>query len=298
MPSNISFNPYVTTNAPGTFSIQSEGFVQGVALDDPAVRFYLAGGPLSVAESLPMWGGVAIYENIPVSTANASTGSTVGRATTITGGSYPIAGFSVLNQAAAWVTSPQSECPSAGAGTTVPYYRLGSQARIALAIDPSLVTLDGGATNQAVTWDLNNQRLAAVSTGTTIGITSVTSSYSASTGLYTFAVVASGATPVGAVGDAFNLSGITGTGANYVNGNQVVTSFTSSTVFSFQVAAASGAIATGALTGTIVLNTAPATALPVKILKINIGGSKIVVYDAVNNLVHWNNSGSTAICLI
>ncbi|MCR3916709.1 hypothetical protein, partial [Klebsiella variicola] len=86
---------------------------------------------------------------------------------------------------------------------------------------------------------------------------------------YTFVVVMAVATPAGAVGDAVNFSGVTGTGANYVNGNQVITSFTDSQHFSFQVAAASGAIATGSLSGTIVLNTQSATALSVKILKIN-----------------------------
>src|ERR1700761_8222273 len=111
MPSNMSFNPIVTTNVQGSFSVQSEGFVQGVALDDPVVRFYLAGGPLSASETLPMWGGVAITESIPASTANATVGSTISRATAITGGSNPLSGFSVLNQATAWVTSPQSECP-------------------------------------------------------------------------------------------------------------------------------------------------------------------------------------------
>jgi hypothetical protein len=296
MPSNFSYNPFTTTNALGSFSIQSEGFVQGVALDDTAVRFYLSGGPLAATETLPMWGGVAISEFIPASTANASVGSTIARATAVTGGSNPISGFSVINQATAWVTSPQSESPSAGVGMTIPFYRLGSQARIALAMSPSLVSLDGGLTSQQVSWDFGAQALTPyTSGGAPISITSVTSSYA--NGVYTFAVVAAAATPVGAVGDRFTLAGITGTGAAYVNGPQTVTAFTSNTSFSFQVTAPSGAIATGALSGTITLIT-DGTVLPVKILKINIGNSKVVTYDAVNNLVHWTNNGSTAICLI
>ena len=295
MPSNISWNPLVTTNAAGSFSTQSEGFAQGVALDDPAVRFYLAGGPLATTEPLPMWGGVAISEFIPASTANASVGSTIARATAVTGGSNPISGFSVFNQAANWVTSPQSECPSAGAGMTISYYRLGSQARIALAISPSLISLDGGLTTQAVSWDFGAQALTAVGGGASVSITSITSSYS--NGVYTFVVVAGAATTVGAVGDRITFSGVTGTGAAYVNGPQTVTSYTSNTSFSFQVTAPSGNIATGALGGTIIA-VQDTTALPVKILKLNIGNSKVVTYDAVNNLVHWTNNGSTAICLI
>jgi hypothetical protein len=292
MAANISFQPFATTNAAGSFSIQSDGYVQGVALDDPAIRFALSGGPLAATESLPMWGGVGIFENIPTSTQNSSVGSNIGRATSLTN----LTGFSVLNQATAWVTSPQSECPSAGVGTTVPFYRLGSGARIALAIDPSMVTLDGGLITQQVSWDFNNQRLQPFDAATaTYSLTSITSSFA--NGVYTFAVVGAVATPVGAVGDAINISGVTGTGASLVNGNQIVTAFTDNQHFSFQVTAASGAIATGALGGTLLLNYGTG-ALSVKILKLNIGNSKIVTYDAVNNLVHWTNNGSTAIALI
>lgn len=293
MPANFSYQPFATTNVQNSFSVESDGYVQGVALDDPSVRNYLAGGPLASTESLPMWGGVALQEFLPVTGTNTSMSGVVARATAIAN----ITGFSVFNQATAWVTSPTSECPSGSAGVTVPFYRLGSGARIALAIDPSLPPLlNGGAINQQVSWDFNNSRLQAYDASTaTVTATSVTSSYS--NGVYTFAVVMSAATVVGAVGDAINISGVTGTGAALVNGNQIVTAFTDNQHFSFQVTAASGAIATGALSGTIVLNFGTG-ALPVKLLKINIGNSKIVKYDAVNNLVHWANNGSTAIALI
>ena len=36
---NLSLNPMATTNAAGSFGVQSDGFIQGVALDDPANRF-------------------------------------------------------------------------------------------------------------------------------------------------------------------------------------------------------------------------------------------------------------------
>jgi hypothetical protein len=282
MSANISFQPFQTSNVLGSFSISSEGFNQGVALDDPAVRFALAGGPLAASETLPMWGGVGISESIPASTANAAIGSSIGRATS--------------NQASAWVTSPQSECPSAGVGTTVPYYRFGSGARIALAIDPSLISLDGGLITQSVAWDFNNQRLAPVGTGV-YTLTSIVGTYNAATGLWTMQVTAAAPTLVGAVGDAINISGVTGTGAGLVNGNQVVTQFTSNESFQFQIAAASGAI--GTLAGTQVLNTTSvALGNNFRILKLNVGNSKIVSYDAVNNLVHWTNNGSTAIALI
>lgn len=36
---NLSLNPMATTNALGSFGVQSDGYIQGVALDDPANRF-------------------------------------------------------------------------------------------------------------------------------------------------------------------------------------------------------------------------------------------------------------------
>lgn len=291
MGSNISFNPLLTTNALGSFSTQSDGYVQGVALDDPAVRFALAGGVLAIAETLPMWGGVAISESIPTG-GDTATGSSIARASAIAN----LTGFSVFNQAHNWVTSPQSECPSASGGMMVPFYRLGSGARIAVAVDPSLVSLDGGLINAQVSWDFDNQRLQAYDAATaTVSVTSITSSYAA--GVYTFVVVCAAASLVGAVGDAINVSGVTGTGAALVNGNQVVTAFTDNQNFTFKVNAASGAIATGALTGTIVLNQGIG-ALPVKVLSINAANSKTVQYDAVNGFVHWLPNQACAIIQI
>jgi hypothetical protein len=291
---NPPFYPFATSNAAGSFSVQSEGYVQGTMLDDPAIRNSLAGGTLASTETYPMWGGVAISEYIPGSTTDGTTGGTIGRATS----NANITGFSVFNQAYNWIITPQSPAPSAGLGMGIPFFRLGSGARIAVAMDNSLASLGGNIVTQPVSWDINNQCLQPYDASTaTYSLTSITSSYSASTGLYTFAVVAAVATLVGAVGDNINIGGVTGTGAALVNGDQVVTSFTDNQHFSFQVAAASAAIATGALTGTLVLN-AGTGALNVRVINFNIGNSKIVTYNAVTGAVGYNGTGSAAIILI
>lgn len=290
---NTPFYPYATTNAAGSFSAQSAGYIAGTAYNDPAVRFALAGGTLASTETLPMWGGVAISENVPLSTVDGTTGGTIGRATASTN----ITGFSVFDQAYSWVSSPQSTVPTAGAaGMTVPFYRLGSGARIAVAMDPSLVSLGGGLITQQVSWDINNQCLQAYDASTaTYSVTSATSSFAS--GVYTIAIVMAAASPVAGVGDFINISGVTGTGAALVNGNQVVSAFTDNQHFSIQITAASGAIATGALTGTIVLNYGTG-ALSVKVLSFNVGNSKIVSYNAATGAANWNGSGSAAIILL
>lgn len=292
MANSISLQPMQTTNGLGSFFIQSEGLMQGTIFDDPAVRFYLSTGSLASTETLPMWGGVAITENIS-STVPPTLGGSIARASTVAN----ITGFSTYNQATSWIVTPQSEAPSASGGMTIPFFRLGSQARLAVACDPSLAaTLQSGAINQQVSWDFNNQRLQAYDAATaTISVTSLTAAYAS--GIWTFAVVAAAPTLVGAVGDAINISGVTGTGASLINGNQIVTSFTSNTSFSFQIAGTSGTFTAGAQAGTIVLNQGVG-ALNVKVLEVQVGNSKIVSYDAVNNLVHWNNTGTCAVILL
>src|SRR6185312_14501318 len=101
MVANISYNPYQTTNAGGSFQIDSTGYIQGVMLDDPAVRFALAGGMLATSETIPMWGGVGISEVIPGAsgTPNSALGGLITRATTLTASAAgQLTGFSVFNQ--------------------------------------------------------------------------------------------------------------------------------------------------------------------------------------------------------
>jgi len=202
----------------------------------------------------------------------------------------------VLNQAYGMTTSPQSPVPMAGSYQSVNYVRLGSSSRVVVAIDPSLVSLETGSIAQQVSWDFKNQRLQPYDASTaTVSVTSITSSYS--NGVYTFVVVAAAATVVGAVGDAINVSGVTGTGAGLVNGNQIVTAFTDNQNFSFQVTAASGAIATGALSGTIILNEGTG-ALNVQIIDVKIGNCMTVNYNATTGFATWNYNGSAAVILI
>jgi len=300
MVTNITFNPILTTTGYGSFGVTWEGLIQGEALDAPNIRNQLAGGTLATTETLPMWGGVAITELVPgVSTGPVvSLGSVIGRATTVTttatGG---LNGFSVFDQNYASMSSPQSPVPLIPSGVQVNYYRLGSNARIAVACSPSLVSLEGALITQQVSWDFNNQVLQPYEGTVTYSITSITSSYSSATGLYTFAVVVGTASPVGAVGDYINISGVTGTGASLVNGDQVVTAYTSNTVFSFQVAAASGAIATGVLTGSSQLNygTGP---LNVRVLQVQSSNCMTVSYNAVTGFANWNRNGACAVILI
>jgi hypothetical protein len=156
---NPSINPVIVTNFPGSFSVTSDGYVQGIFLDDPAIRNELAGGFLATAETLPMWGGVAIADAIP-NPANQSDalGGAISRALAQTG----LTGFSVFNQASNMIQTPQSRVPLSGTGMGVNFFRLGSGARICVQCDATFAaTLAGESVITQCSWDYTNQKLVA-----------------------------------------------------------------------------------------------------------------------------------------
>lgn len=294
-----AFNPYATSVAAGSFNIESTGFVQGCALDQPAIRNSLFGGVLASTETIAMWPGVGISAAIPGASGGprGELGTLITRATTLTATSANgLNGFSVADQNYAALNNPSSPVPLVGTFGEVNYYLLGSGARIPVGIDPSLISLAGSIITSQVSWDFNNQVLQPYDASTaTYSLTSITSSFAS--GVYTMVVVAAVATPVAGVGDLINVSGVTGTGASLVNGNQVVTAFTDSQHFTFQITATTGSIATGALGGTLLLNYGTG-ALNVKVLELQIGNSMTVQYNPTTGFATWNRGGSVAIIQI
>jgi hypothetical protein len=302
MVATVSFNPVLTSTATGSFNVQSDGYVQGQAMDSPANRNDLNGGVLASTQTLPMWGGCAVSENVPSSSllsANGITqlGGTIIRATTLTAqATGQLTGFSVFDQAHSMISSPQSPVPLAGTGMTVNYYRIGSFARIALACDPSLISLQGGLITQNVSWDFTNQVLQPYDASTaTQSVTSMT--WSATNGGQV-AVVVAAASLVGAVGDIFTISGATNTGTAGnagVNGSFVVNTWTDNQHFTFLLPGTSTLY--GTIAGTILLNMGTG-ALNVRILDVQVGNSMTVAYNPTTGFATWNRSGACALCLI
>lgn len=288
----ISFNPLPTTNAAGSFSTVSDGLYQGTALDSPNSRYNLSGGLLATTETLPMWGGVGIFEDIPASPGNSVLGGTVGRATALTS----LTGFSVFDQAYNGLTTPQSPVPLYGSGMTVNFYRFGSGQRIALQMDPSLVSLDGGLITQQVSWDFSAQKLVPYAPAYTAGTLTGFSWASTGGGRVTFTGVSQDYTSALSAGSVIDISGIvvTGSPTQSINGNWTVVSVTSNTIVVAAPAAANpfgtyssgGAIAGGG------------GALPVKILQVQPTNCKTVAYDPTTGFATWNTNGACAIVLI
>jgi len=168
----ISLNPMLTTNAVGLFNTNSAGFTQGDALDDPAVKFYLAGGVLSTSATSPIWGGIPIQEFSAVGQAGVFSGNkqpgtdTLGSTVLQATGSANPTGIAVYNQAFAGITTPQSTAPLYSPGMSVNFYRFGSGARIPLILDPASVTIDGQLISTTVYFDYTNNWVTVNNPGT------------------------------------------------------------------------------------------------------------------------------------
>jgi hypothetical protein len=357
---SVTMNPQLTTVASGSFNVETTGYIQGTALNDPAVRYQLAGGVLAVTETLPMWGGVAITEDVPLSSTSntgGSLGGNIARATAETN----VTGWSVFDQDHAMLTTPQSPVPLAARGMGVHFYRLGSNARIAVACSPNLVDLDGQIITTAVAWDYVDQELepffsATVSSGTYAGAVTISSGiYTTGTGAVSLTTnAAHGLLP----GDSFSLNTMTGTGSfAALDGMFVAGAGTTGSTLTTTIATGLTMTITGGNLGTVGVNlvlSAPGpilpgdtfvstltgtgsfaalngeqtagpgtngtavhythasgltaaitggtlgngTAIPVRILDVQVGNSMTVVYDPVSGFATWNRSGSCAIILI
>jgi hypothetical protein len=301
MTAQPTFNPFIQNNATGSFNISANGLVQGTAFDDPATRYRMRGGYLASTETIPMWGGVGISENVPLANTgsplppNATLGGKIIRASTLTAqAAGQLTGFSVFDQNYSAVQSPQSPVPLVGSGATLNLYPLGSLARIAVACDPSLVSLDGGLITQLVSWDFTNQRLIPYSA--TYPQATVTNAVWASTsGGQTTFTVGTDLTSYIDAGDDIQISGVVSTGATTdgYNGSFTVVSINATTIVVTQTRAASpGTYASG---GIVV---AGGGALPCKVLRVSVGDCMTVSYDSTTGFATWNRSGSCAVIQI
>lgn len=294
----IPFSPYTMTNAAGTFNTTSTGFVVGTAEDDPVARYKLQGGILATTETLPMWGGVGVTALIPgvAGAPNGSLGPVIGRATTLTAAATgQLNGFSVFDQNYSAVNTPSSPVPLSGAYGQVNWYPLGSGARIKVAIEPSLVSLQGSLISSQVSWNFTNQRLQPyVASGATESVTSMT--WSSTNGGQVAVVMA--APTIYNLGDTISVSGVTNSGTAdpaTINTTQVINTYTDTTHFTFLLPGTSTLY--GTLGGTIVLNVGVG-ALPVLVLDILIGNCMTVLYNSVTGAASWNRNDSAAIILI
>lgn len=197
--------PNATTVGVGLFNTSAVGMIQGQADADPATRFALRGGIVSNNETVPMWGGIGVYANVPPISTNGPRqplGPVIGRAA----GLSTLVGFSTFDQSYNMINNPASPVPTAGSGQSLNFYPLGSRARLAVACDPALVSLRGGAINPNVSWDYVNNLLIPYEAS---AFTITSGTYVSATGVI---VLTMAAAVNFSAGDAVVLSSLTGTG--------------------------------------------------------------------------------------
>lgn len=299
MVANISFNPAVTTNAAGSFNVQSTGYIQGTLVQNPVENFKIAGGLVGSTETVPMWGGLAITENVvpTVSTDNvarAGLGGNIIRATSISN----VTGFTVFDQNYSMLTTPQSPVPLAPSGNSIHFVRLGSNVRVAVAADPSVAALDGTAINSNVSWDFTNGILQPYDPSTaTIAASSTVTWASTNGGQLTFPVANWTGAFQPIAGDFMTISGATnsGTGGTAAINQGFFVVSASATQAILAAPAASGVF--GTIGGSPVLNFGTGI-LPVKVLEVSVGTSMTVTYNPITGFANWNRSGTTAVILI
>lgn len=283
--------PNLTTAGQGLFNGPSSvGMIQGQADPDPAIRNALRSGIVSNNETVPMWGGLAVYALIsPISTTGPKQplGASLGRATALTG-STSITGFSVFDQGYNMVNDPTNTVPTAGSGQSLNWYPLGCRARIAVPCDPSLISLRNGLINPQVSWDFVSQLLIPYAAPYAQANISNAVWASTSGGETTFTVGTDLTADLG-VGDDIEVASVVSTGGTGVgfNGFFTILSINSTTIVVSQPAASSpGTYSSG---GHVL---AGGGALPVTVLDIQPTGNMVV--QNVAGAITYNYNGACA----
>lgn len=197
MSGSVSINPYATNQPQNTFLLQTQGYVQGTAYDDPTARMELAGGVLASTETLVMWGGVPINELVNVAGSGSDgLGPVVKRSTS----QATVTGWSVYNQASSMVIVPGQSAPVTGTGSYVAFFRSGSNIRIAVPVDAALAaTLAGGGlsiTGNALFWSVSNFNVTLVTTGGNFALPTSTRLLSVNTNSKIITTGAAGIAPI------------------------------------------------------------------------------------------------------
>jgi len=162
MAGNVTFNPSLTLNGQNTFLKRTTGWIQGAVWDDPVARMWLLSGQIDSSVTQPVWGGMAITESVPTAASQNYAGSTL----TIAAANADITGFTVYTQVNNAIIVPGNTAPIVVAGQSMAFFRFGSNIRIPLRADPTLVaSLEGGSITQQVSWDFTNQQVIAYSSG-------------------------------------------------------------------------------------------------------------------------------------
>lgn len=157
----VNQNLMATTSPANSFLLQTQGYVQGVMLDDPVAQQWLVTGV--VGGSAALWAGLPVTETNPGDVAGADQGGCVVTAASTMAG---ITGFSVINQAVNGVITNSNNVPMFAPGMSISLLRFGTQARIVVPVDAAAVNaLLNQPINVQMAWDFANNALTTYTAG-------------------------------------------------------------------------------------------------------------------------------------
>ncbi len=161
-------NFMATTSPANSFLTQTQGYTQGMLLDDPSGQNWITTGIVASTQTTPIWPGLPIVETTPASDAMgaAQGGNLITTATTIAA----ITGWTVINQAYNMIITNSNNVPMAAPGMSVSIMRLGSlKQRIVVPVNPADVNaLLSQPINVQLQWDFTNNWLTTFSSGTAL----------------------------------------------------------------------------------------------------------------------------------
>ncbi len=162
----INFNPMATlSGSANSFQLESQGYMQGAFMDDPVARMWVLPGKVSTSNAYPLWGGIPIQENVP--TVGTHTSGTRESDILVPSAANDVTGWTFFNRAHNMIIAPGQPVPLSGPGMSVAYARNGSNLRIPVPIDSSLVaSLEDQSITTQVSWDFTTQMLVAYASGT------------------------------------------------------------------------------------------------------------------------------------
>ena len=157
---SVSFNPNLTTNISNGFLLDTDGYIQGFAQDDPAGRFQWEGA--QVGGSTVLWGGLAVQANVQ-GVDKTLQGPLIIPATSLD----TINGWTIFNQSMNGIITPSSNVPQYAVGSSLNIVRPGSLARIVVAVENSTILNDlaTAEANVDLYWDATNLCITTSSGG-------------------------------------------------------------------------------------------------------------------------------------
>jgi hypothetical protein len=160
----IAVNPMLSTNSTTSFLLQTDGFVSGTFLDDPALRYQLEAGYVASSVAIPVWGGLPIALAVTAPGAGGAS-SGLGPSCVLSTSAATINAWTVFNQASAMLLTASSGVPTAVSQMSVNFIRVGCNLRLILPVKAADVsTLSGGSPTQSIYWDPVNYYITVTST--------------------------------------------------------------------------------------------------------------------------------------